>query len=94
MRTYLYVISGTFLLMTKTAVGDYPVAGIEPFQRPTDAPKIEWVHHSKAWYQVALTGINQPYSPSLNFLDNQGNWYTPFNHPGATGRYDLRKWHQ
>ena len=28
------------------------------------------------------------------FLEDQGNWYTPFNHPGMTGRYDIRGWHR
>ncbi len=73
---------------------DYPVAGINPSQRPADAPVIEWVEHNRAWYQQALTGIKPPYPHSLYFLDNQGNWYTPFTRPGMTGPYDLRGWYQ
>lgn len=72
----------------------YPVAGSEPWQRPQGAPVIEWVNHDRRWYEEALTGINQPYPRSLWFLDNQGNWHTPFNRPGMTAPYDLRGWHQ
>ncbi|MDX2505443.1 MAG: hypothetical protein QNL62_13340 [Gammaproteobacteria bacterium] len=73
---------------------DYPVAGTAPWQRPVGAPAIEWVQHNRAWYEKALTGINTPYPRSLYFLDNQGDWYTPFTRPGMVGRYDLRKWHK
>jgi hypothetical protein len=84
------------LLMTGVCrvLADYPVAGVNPSQRPAGAPVIEWVQHDKQWYERALTGIQPPYPPSLNFLDNQGHWYTPFNRPGMTGRYDIRGWHR
>ena len=45
------------------------------------------------WYQRALTGVAPPYPSSLRFLEDQGEWYTPFNHPGMTGPYDIRRWH-
>ncbi len=54
---------------------------------------IEQVHKGNAWYQQALTGISKPYPYSIRFLEDQGNWNTPFNRPGMTGRYDLRGWH-
>lgn len=77
------------------AASDYPVAGTTPWQRPDGAPAIEWVQQrDRAWYQKGLTGINLPYPHSLYFMDNQGNWYTPFTRPGMTGPYDLRGWHQ
>ena len=69
-----------------------PIAGVKPDQRPEGAPVIEWVQHDKAWYRHALTGIQPPYPRSLYFLDNQGDWYTPFNHPGMRGYYDIRQW--
>lgn len=72
----------------------YPIAGLTPDQRPAGAPTIEWVKHDKAWYQQALTGIQPPYPRSLWFLDNQGNWYTPFNRPGMRDYYDIRGWHR
>lgn len=76
------------------SASEYPVAGSQPSQRPQSAPVIEWVKHDKQWYEEALTGINQPYPRSLWFLDNQGNWYTPFTQPGMPAPYDLRGWHQ
>jgi hypothetical protein len=77
-----------------SASADYPIAGVEPGQRPQGAPVMEWVQHDKSWFQHSLTGINPPYPRSLYFLDNQGDWHTPFNRPGMRGRYDIRGWHQ
>lgn len=94
---HVAVLISVGLLMpfaSSSVLAEYPIAGIEPSQRPLDAPVIEWVHHDKSWYQHALTGIQKPYPKSLYFLDNQGYWYSPFNRPGMTGRYDLRGWHQ
>ena len=59
-----------------------------------DAPVITTVDHDHDWYMRALHGIASPYPASLRFLEDQGNWYTPFDHPGATGRYDIRNWHR
>jgi len=73
---------------------EYPIAGLNPDQRPAGAPVIEWVQHDKTWYQHSLTGIQPPYPKSLYFLDNQGYWYTPFTRPGMRGYYDLREWHR
>ncbi|PUB81296.1 MAG: hypothetical protein B6D72_19760 [gamma proteobacterium symbiont of Ctena orbiculata] len=81
-------------LLSSPLMADYPIAGTEPSQRPASAPVMEWVNRDSAWYQSALIGVNQPYPKSLYFLDNQGHWNTPFNRPGMTGRYDIRKWHQ
>jgi hypothetical protein len=82
------------LISTWGAVqADYPIAGLTPYERPHDAPAIKQVLKDDAWYQKALTGISKPYPNSLGFLEDQGNWYTPFIHPGMTGRYDIRSWH-
>ena len=94
MRSSLFAVGGLFLLMAQASSADYPIAGIEPSKRPEGAPTIDWVSHDRAWYEAALTGVQQPYPQSLFFLDNQGDWYTPFSRPGMTGRYDLRGWHQ
>ena len=94
MRICLPICSCMLLFMAFSVSADYPIAGIEPSQRPAGAPLIEWVQHDQAWFEHALTGIQKPYSRSLYFLDNQGNWYTPFNRPGMPGRYDIRGWHQ
>ncbi len=95
MRVHLIISGGMLTLCAAFSTSaEYPIAGLEPSQRPQGAPIIEWVKHDQSWYQHALTGIQAPYPSSLYFLDNQGNWYTPFNRPGMTGRYDLRGWHQ
>ena len=73
---------------------DYPIAGLQPERRPENAPAITTVDKHEAWYQQALTGLSAPYPESFKFLEDQGNWHTPFNQPGMTGRYDLRGWHQ
>jgi hypothetical protein len=70
------------------------IAGTNPSQRPSAAPTIMQVQHEKAWYDHALTGVVPPYPASLRFLEDQGNWYTPFTEPGMTGRYDIRGWYK
>ncbi len=75
------------------SLGGYPIAGTRPSERPAGAPVIREVQRSADWYRGALTGISRPYPASLGFLEDQGNWYTPFNRPGMLGRYDLRGWH-
>ena len=77
-----------------TVAAEYPVAGTHPSQRPAEAPQINAVEHPGAWYTTALHGVSRPYPFSLRFLEDQGNWNTPFNRPGMTGRYDIRGWHQ
>ncbi|MEG7524142.1 MAG: hypothetical protein M3H12_13740 [Chromatiales bacterium] len=94
MRFILPVGAAMLLLMLSTVSADYPIAGIEPSQRPSGAPVLEWVRHDKTWYEHALTGVQRPYPRSLYFLDNQGDWYTPFNRPGMRGPYDIRSWHR
>ena len=70
----------------------FPMAGVDPSQRPQGAPTITEVVRGPDWYKRALTGVSQPYPYSLRFLEDQGNWSTPFIHPGMPGRYDLRGW--
>ena len=86
---------GMGLLVSVTAVAAaYPIAGVKPYQRPENAPVIKEVSKNADWYAHALSGVSQPYPGSLHFLESQGAWYTPFNHPGMTGRYDIRGWHR
>lgn len=82
-----------WLLAIGSSAGAYPIAGVEPWHRPTGAPVIKEVRKDKAWYRRALHGIRPPYPASFRFLEDQGNWYTPFNHPGMLPPYDLRRWH-
>lgn len=72
----------------------YPIAGTQPDRRPDGAPRITEVIKPSGWYARALTGISQPYPNSLRFLEDQGNWYTPFNRPGMHDPYDIRGWHR
>ena len=72
---------------------DVFVAGGEPSQRPAGAPVVTEVVRDGAWYQEALRGIDPPFPYSLRFLEDQGNWFNPFLHPGMTGPYDIRNWH-
>jgi hypothetical protein len=76
-----------------TGSGFNAVAGLQPDRRPV-APKITSVIRDDRWYANAFAGIQRPYPWTLQFIDEQGNWYTPFSHPGMTGRYDIRGWHK
>lgn len=93
-RITLACLSIAIVSSASMAGTDYPIAGVTPWQRPVNAPVIEWVQHDKVWYENALTGIKPEYPRSLYFLDNQGNWYTPFIRPGMPAPYDLRGWHK
>lgn len=89
-------VSALVLLLAGVSGGqaaEYPIAGLAPGQRPVGAPVITAVEHPGSWYTAALYGVSKPYPFSLRFLENQGNWHTPFNRPGMLGRYDIRGWH-
>jgi len=86
-------LAGLSVLPFQTQAQGYPIAGVDPSQRPVGAPVIETVVKPAGWYTTALTGISQPYPQSLRFLEDQGNWYTPFNEPGMAPRYDIRGWY-
>ncbi len=69
------------------------VAGLIPNQRPAGAPVIREFAPGAEWRSRALRGVSEPIPDNLDFLDNQGAWYTPFTQPGMPGYYDLRKLH-
>lgn len=75
------------------AAGQAWIAGTAPSVRPAEAPVLTAVEHDKAWLKRALAGVSKPVPPSLDFLKDQGGWYTPFTHPGMPGRYDIRDLH-
>jgi hypothetical protein len=80
--------------MPPPAAAAAPVAGLAPDQRPADAPVIRDFARTDAWRAEALRGVSQPHPESiLKVLDSQGAWYTPFNHTGMPGYYDLRQLH-
>ena len=91
----LVVLGGLCLPLSLLAdeTASYPVAGMAPDQRPRDAPVITEATRNDDWYQTALHGVEPPYPSSLKFLEDQGNWYTPFTRSGMEGRYDIRGWH-
>ena len=76
-----------------SAHAEYPIAGVTPDQRPEGAPEITSIDKNPDWYEGALRGVSKPYPNSLKFLENQGNWYTPFTRPGMPGPYDIRGLH-
>lgn len=76
------------------AAGDVAeIAGLHPDRRPDEAPFVSTVQKDAGWYKQALQGVEPPYPGSLRFLEDQGNWYSPFLHPGMSGPYDFRGWH-
>ncbi len=90
----LVVLLAAVLASAASVHADVAVMGLAPAQRPEGAPWIDHVNHTGDWYSHALRGVDQPYPHSLRFLEDQGNWHTPFNRPGMTGRYDIRGWYQ
>jgi hypothetical protein len=87
------------LLLSMVGVGSVAhgqsfVAGVQPNRRPEGAPRIQTMEKSPQWHRSATAGVVRPVPPSLKFLDDQGAWYTPFNRPGMTGRFDIRKLHR
>ena len=97
LRKIFYLVAQSSILwiaIQNIALADVNfIAGTTPSERPVVAPVITEVVKDVAWYKNALRGVEQPYPKSLQFLESQGNWFTPFTHAGMTGRYDIRGWH-
>ncbi len=90
----LFLVTGSFPAGVSEVAAAPFVAGVTPDRRRADIPVIREVKRAKDWQKQALTGISKPYPEHvLRFLKDQGNWFTPFDHPGMTGRYDIRGWH-
>jgi hypothetical protein len=83
-------VVGSHQAMAKTSF----IAGTTPDRRPEGAPVIKEGVKGGAWYTAALHGVVQPYPYSLRFLEDQGNWFSPFIHAGMSGPYDIRNWHK
>ena len=89
------VIATLILTISGAARAEGPaIAGLTPSERPSGAPVITEFEKGAAWYARALTGIEPPFPASLRFLENEGSWFSPFVHPGMTGPYDIRRWHE
>jgi hypothetical protein len=79
--------------LSALAVDAAPIAGLTPERRPAGAPTIAIAPAYDGADSPFLHGVTEPIPASLKFLLDQGNWYSPFGHPGMTGRYDIRGWH-
>lgn len=79
------------VLMPGVAVAEKigPIAGLMPDVRPPGASVIVSFERTANWQAQALKGISAPQA-GLEFLRDQGAWYTPFNQPNMSGRYDIR----
>lgn len=71
----------------------YPVAGLTPDRRPEGAPVVKEFRKDQKWFENFYRGIDKPYPPHIDET-SQGGWHTPFNRPGMTAPYDLRRWRQ
>lgn len=79
-------------LATVQAAEAAPIAGLAPYERPANAPRL--TTDLPIDRQQALFGVSTPVPQSIEkFLQHQGGWFNPFLHPGMTGPYDLRGWH-
>ncbi len=93
------ILSLSFILLSSVSLGqasqkNSQIAGLHPDKRPVNAPIIKKFIKGDQWYQNALHGISSPYPASLQFLEDQGAWHTPFIKPGFKGAYDIRNWHK
>ncbi len=89
----LFLIWIAFSISYTAIAQEISIAGITPHSRPNGAPVINNINKDNSWYKHALQGISAPYPRSLQFLEDQGNWYTPFTRPGMLGPYDIRGFH-
>lgn len=71
----------------------YPIAGLTPDRRPEGAPVVKEFRKDQKWFENFYHGVDKPYPPHIDAA-SQGAWHTPFNRPGMTAPYNLRRWHQ
>ncbi len=81
------------LAMCAAAQAGTIIGGSTPSVRPAGAPSVSTYERNKNWLGWARRGVSAPYPDSLNFLNDQGAWYTPFTARGMPGRYDIRELH-
>lgn len=92
MKKTLSILSSMGMLLT-TQVFAYPVAGVNPSERPEGAPVVSDFAKGDAWYAEATKGVVAPVPDGIRLmLLDQGTWYTPFTRPGMP-RYDIRDMH-
>jgi hypothetical protein len=92
-RTHIFI--ALTLLGAATSAQAYPIAGLTPNQRPEGAPTITTFEKTDAWRKQFYHGVTEPYPASIvKWEKDQGAWFTPFNHPGMLGTFDIRGWHK
>lgn len=87
------VFLGMLLSVNSAGAAEPFIAGTAPSVRPADAQTMAPQKKGSDWYKTARRGIAKPYPKSLNFLEDQGRWYTPFTRRGMPGIYDIRELH-
>jgi len=93
-RILLFLLYGLCGVGIAGTVQTQSTAGVKPHTGPESAPIFNNTEHDQKWLDQAMTGVEKPYPKSLNFMRNQGNWYTPFAAPGMRAPYDIRGWHK
>lgn len=91
---YIMLKKNIFVLGLGVALSFQTLEAVEVTERPEGAPVIKTVNHDNDWYLRTLHGIPKLYPGGLEFIKDQGNWYTPFNNPGMLRPYDIRGWHR
>ena len=98
-RTLSLMVTALMVLLTmagtvaQEASRQLLVAGTTPDRRPEGAPVVRDTGFTMFGLATAMHGISEPYPPNLDFLNDQGAWYTPFARPGMTHPYDIRGLH-
>ena len=70
-----------------------PIGGLTPYERPAGLPVIKSPVRTPEQAARVTSGVARPLPPGIEWLKDQGAWYTPFDKPGMVGYYDLRSWH-
>lgn len=81
---------GLLLITAGGSAWAAPVAGLAPHERPAGAPVIRQTALAVERTARLTDGVSRPLPKGLEFLKDQGAWYTPFGHPGMVSPYDLR----
>lgn len=84
------LVAAVLMAGGSAASAAYPVAGLQPDQRPRGAPVVKAAKPDPN----GLFGVTSPIPPNVSsFMKDQGAWHTPFTRPGMVGYYDIRGWH-
>lgn len=90
-RFLSFFVFGLFFAFPVAQADTTAVAGLRPWERPVGAPRLTADLTAEA-RAALLRGIPAPHT-GLDFIKDQGAWYTPFGRPNLPGRYDIRQLH-